>query len=525
MHDRLRHRHFIALPCLLAVIAGSVVSALGSLPARVVQSPAQEQGIIEAGVDTVMKGSDDVQVTTVEGRTLLSEGTLLVRTDGMADLTAGQLGIQSFFGGFSVTVRGGVVTVAALTTAVSVSDGRSLVLVPAGWQWRGGNVIADLVEGVGVWSDARSLAPLPDAFKTAQLDAIRRLPPPLLSSLPPQQQLSIPSLSAIADPLRLPLARSRAEQAENDRFVRSLLHAIDQEDAASLTTLLALERRQTFLHSMHGREILAALLSRETSPVSREASRALVLAPMADDEDVWLLAAVHPALRTEAWALFPSALSQEARSLFLFALPMSDVLPEAIPAFVRQTFSRELSQALSSEKDPALFMTVLLHSLSPVLQDSTFETYPERTQAYRKMLSDAAHAAGLDEIPSVQELLAAWEPVMAGATGEASSPNTAEDSSSSASALSFAEKDALGAQTESLLSQRGAAFTVQTAFTVISADAVHVRRVVFSSPAGDFLYDFTFHPAEQEISDIVRGDEVFPNALPLEAFLKWVKGE
>lgn len=154
-----KHRWLVAAPLFAVCVVVSMSDVFFPATAAVMSSATYK--------------TDGATVLETTSGALLREGTVTVSSEEWTTLTAGDITLSGWNGSFQVTLQQGVVTVAALTTPVHVSDGTRSTLVPAFMQWKGARLAASGTT-LQSWYAPRTVQPLPAFFVT---DALRSLPP------------------------------------------------------------------------------------------------------------------------------------------------------------------------------------------------------------------------------------------------------------------------------------------------------------------------------------------------------------
>ncbi len=195
-----KHRWLVAAPLFALCFVVSMSDALFPVTAAVTSN-------------AIYKTDSTTILDTTSGA-VLREGTVMVSSEEWTTLTAGSLQLSGWNGGFQVSVQQGVVTVAALTTPVLMSDGTRTALVPAFMQWKG----TDLTT-----YEPQSVQSLP-SFYVAEI--LRTLPASMsidASALPAFIEKPDHFLVAAFHPLARDHARVLTAPALGDDVIRLLL--------------------------------------------------------------------------------------------------------------------------------------------------------------------------------------------------------------------------------------------------------------------------------------------------------------
>ncbi|MDD5026496.1 MAG: hypothetical protein PHH13_03940 [Candidatus Peribacteraceae bacterium] len=516
------HRHFLILPVFLFLLLISLFGASSSQNASIMRQtdPKIERfpAVISWGVHAQAMVWSDTLVDRAGSVPRLLSGPLLVKTDGIVEMDVADLHLTGMNGGTYVTVRGGVVTVAALTTSMLATSGQRSVLIPAGLQWSGNGRIASYDAGVTQWAKSRALSAVPATFKRTQLMQLESFP---TVSLPTGSVDFSPGrfFSFAFNGWRLPAAQQRVDRLYEEEVFRELTRCIQEGDRECVMEILHDADNEEDLSDQRGQGILASLLSQISG--DSVMTNMLLTALMRDDR-FWLLATIHPQWRLHAWGVDHPTPSTEMRMLHLFVLPQSDVWVDALPIVILRRWEQEAADLLTLDADPRSLLNHLVSVLVPIVHTETILGYPERARIlatsltnivveYKELLSSTASVA-------VQSLSQPGDEPFDVITHDLE----AAASSSERSMQSFDPERVVGLA-EELLRESGAAFTVQTSFEALDASRVRVTKIVFSGVHGDLSYDFLLDTVQRTVSGVVVGGRPLPNELSLQEFVRWAR--
>ncbi len=487
--SRLCHRHLVILPLFLSVV---VFSSFFSLPVPEVPPEVSSR-----------KGED-----------------ILFQDDGMITVHRDTFSLYGMHGAFTVSEPTGHVSVAALTTPVLVREGDAVSIVPVGFQWRSD------VQG--------ALLPTPSAFHYARLQELRES-----SSSANSARWQAPLV--FPDVLRLPAARRRREDAVTMGYLAALARQIARGRPVARMTRDAVA--SAALASEDGYRIVPSLLAQvQDAPLDRAALFPFLFL----EEEGALLALFHPAFRDHASALLPpGALSADARAAYRLSFPRSDFLPQALAASTFSRWEDDVGVGLSEAGSQSFFAAVL-SVIEDVVRVCARRGYVERAQRYTAAMQ---HFATLVELtPELRERMDALR--SASVTGFSSSAASSNPSSSSVKnpdeAPELVERELvewvedpavrgselvpvvwedLRKRATADLTAHGGMFIAQTVMEPLSPVSVRVISLVLATANGDELFDFVYDTERQEVSDVLRGSERYPYAVPLPRFIEWVRGE
>ncbi len=519
------HRHFLAAPCFLLTIAAIALGGLGASsqefvhweehPAGNVFSLTGVRGMVSLG------GNIDISGEEIE----LREGSVLLSSDGLATLRASRFALLGLAGAFHATLQGDVLSVAAISSPVLILDGERRMLVPMGLQWRGTvSSLPSLDAGLGPWADARSAQSLPTHFQEDQLRRIALLPEP--EETLPTSRMSLP-LSFWKLSYLLPKAQERWGERWSDGVLGVLRQRIERGDEEGARALLGDPRFADALSSARGAQVLLSLLLRAPEGSNLESSILSML--QEGHESLWLLTALHPRYRALAWTLPHPAVSEESQAALLFALPQSDILPEALLPFTLERWA----QAVSSLRDPVPFLEELVARLSPFIARLEEQGYPERARHLAQVLLFLAEPHDSSLSLEARDLLQRmetmdqvsldpvdWEALQAPAEEEVVSGEEEKEVADAPQDFNAQEAEGRAYQ---LLREAGGLFTIETELHALSPDVVHASSVVFASPAGERLFDLDIDVARGVVREVSVDGEEFPYEVPLRSFAEWAR--
>jgi len=469
MEARPCHRHWVMAPLFLSAMAVSSFSAgHGGRPA-----------VASAGLPEV-------------------EGEVLVRDDGVIAFSAGNLVFSGMHGAFTVSVHAGHVSAAALTTPMLVREGDVVSLVPIGFQWRS--------DGKG------ALLPTPSAFHYAWLQKLRESSS---SSHGARWQASF----VFPDALRLPSARRRREDAVTMKHLAALARQIAR--GRPVARMTRDDGVSAALASEDGYRIVPSLLAQvQDAPLDRAALFPFLFR----EEEGVLLALFHPAFRDHASALLPpGALS--ANAAYRLSFPRSDLLPQALAVSTFSRWEDDVAESLS-EAGSQPFFAAVLSVIEDVVRACARRGYVERAQRYTAAMQ---HFATLVELtPELRERMDALR--LASVTGFSSSaasstppPSSVEDPAVRGPEWEPVVWEDLRKRATADLTAHGGMFIAQTVMEPLSPVSVRVLSLVLATANGDELFDFVYDTERQEVSDVLRGSERYPYAVPLSLFREWVR--
>jgi len=517
------HRHFVALPLTLAAVI-FVMLTHGALSN---QMRASVRGA-SSSVSDVLSFADGMQIFRGERGVVktdgavpeLTRGSVLIAHPGIAQIQANGLSLSGLAGAFHVVKNGDFITVSALTTPVLVADGGRRVIVPVGYQWRGEKGLPADVQDGAAWFQARTIEPLPSSFIREQLLTLDTFPdqtPPLPSAV-----------TEIAAPTRFTffsVAYERAQAAWRDSVLGLLRHYLEQGERSQAHALMTnVEMDPAFADE---RSVPAlAILSAQYCPSVPDVC-ALLLSRIAVQENLWLPAAYHPALRSTIWSMQVPAVSAEARSLLVFTLLPSDRQPVSLMPVIGPLWEEEAVSLLFASKERESLFVRLAGAHLPVLRRFAQTGFPERAERMIRALRSVAARTGIAIPSALEKTLKDIENTSAQTVDLAllAEPVAEESSASSAeSAAPQVKVEHVANVAAALLQGTDMLFTTETRIVPVDDQRAHVSGILFAGSDGsDHAYAFDLNVVDQTVSSVVRDEKEYPNALPLEKFLVWMR--
>ncbi len=510
------HRTMVALPVLLGICVLSL-QTVWSFRADVLtadSAPSSERGIVlpSGGRAFVMPGASfDLSVPAV------LDGEVLLAHASMSTLHAGSLELQGWHGGFSVTKHNTSTTIAALSTPVLVQRETEQLLVPIGMQVR----LDTAEQHLGI----DLLKPLPEFYLRERLQKLGALPPLTFSEPVTMQPLPLPEF---LDVLRLPSAEMRNEEEVTHARLVAFFQAFADQDKNAVQSLLLDPQTVQALQSPAGIAMMPDL-----AVLALESSMQGVLMPfLLQHQTLWLLASLHPALRDYVWVTATDATPDDAlRLVRIGAVPLSDLLPQALSALAVQGWKEETQSYLHAHEDQApKMLDELLLVWADVVMRQTQAALPERVQRYAVALAEIAEPfreSLSTESQALLEQIAALPTQLTDVRFEVSS-------SSANSRVTSSEKERVigvgeygqGKETAlAALRSAGGMETEQTSVTALGGQTVRVIGMMFATAQGDQAFSFVFDAGTSEVRDIVKDGKVLPYPLTLEQFVNWLKSE
>lgn len=514
-----RHRHFVVFPLffLIAVISVSPVFSGRSVRASLDASGSVED--LGGGLQAQMTDGAILRRAAVPA---IEQGSGLFRAEGIAQVRVREGTVLALHGAFHIVTDGRDVTVSALTAPVFVLVSGTPVLVPPGMQYRVPSAAPPAAgEDIAAWVAARETMALPAHFLREQILALRDFPQP---EWMPQASFLPAEASALSG--YFPAARERKTEERRLLILGALRSAVESADAEAMRAVLA-PAHSAALSDPLSLPTVVALAARDGVP---SMVRAALLRHLSPRRDLWLLAALHPVLRDGAWTMATPSLSDEERLILAFGLPLCDRQAEGISPVVRGWWARDVERMIADSPRPLPLVSALLEEHLPIVEEYVRLQYPERARALARALAGFAGPVrrhlpadidrGLNGVLSIVD--SSFRPDLAQEVRRDTSAQTAAHPVPETPPVPAEERIA---RVRSALEQAGALFSLRTKLQLLGdGRSVRAEAVFFASAsAGDRECTFDVDIGAGEVSSIMVSGKRMPNAMPLQAFLEWVR--
>lgn len=527
-HTRKRHRHAVVLPLMIGIAV--LTSTLEAMTASVVSFE-------EAESSSILRYDSGQQVLPLHAAVVsrgvsvprLKAGAVLVHGEGVTHLRAREVLVSGLAGGFYASLNGSKLSVAALTSPVSVYTSDERVLIPTGMQWSfNGDVLADFEAGIEAWVADRSLSYAPKRFTDRYVRQLARLVPHdnVLLAHDASPTLLVP------DALLLDKARQDRRKDRVHALLTALKQAVASGDGDEVLRLLTGDPAVESLGSSADIAAMAVLAGR--APAGSDVRR-LLLSWLSLDGDVWLLAGIHPMHSAVAWALIEPDLTVEQRALATITLPASDMNSQAHNHVVLRRWRTLAESVLNDDVSSAdAFADVLTDRTLDAVDFMIAREYPLRAREYVRVLrelsvSHRSHFSqealsrlsaydNLDDVTITDIDIGKYVAVEEEAARD--EPDTEDVPVEESDAMTPEEVERIARDS---LRRSGALFTVDTAVVAVDGTTAHVRSVVYGGTSGDRMFDFKIDVGTEYVRDIKQGAETYPYALDFEKFVRWAR--
>lgn len=512
-----RHRHFVALPIILAVV---LLSLLANFQLH------QDASVLTSSSDIIIArdGTEIIPgaVTTIDTDAVipsLHQGSGLFQNDGILRVQTPVGTVLGLAGTVFISVNNrSSVSVVPITSPVSVTTAKgTIALIPVGYQMMISANLPDSDVGIEQWMAHRKLQDVPPAFLREQLLALDRFPH--ANAFLPEAHLSLPS--AESTHVLLPEAASRAEDRFRQQILGSFRGGIETKDFSHVRDLLAQPRFQFALTDPASSTDLIALTS--SVPLSERGIRTALLSSLSAQPNLWIVAALHPVLRDAVWSLSSPVLSMRDRLLLATVLPYSDSRSVALPSAIYAQW-RDLVHTLVPEVQDLL--TTIVEQQLLLVRRFVAEQYPERASTLLGMLRSLVS----DDVVLSERFAADFHSADESITGDIAASQVSSVSSSAQSSLSSATTAlptlslaALHTRAHEMLTDARALFTTEMAIVPIGGDRVHVAGILFAGADGDHAYSFDLDVVSGQVSTITKDGVALPYPLAFDKFAEWVR--
>ncbi|MCF7844543.1 MAG: hypothetical protein K9M03_01805 [Kiritimatiellales bacterium] len=524
-HQTLRHRHFLLAPAfaLLLVFTGLQGKQIGANVTSEIIDNNKGIRVLKLSDETNIMLFKEAEIENTDLDIHLVKGQALVSNRGYIRMEAGPYVLKSIVGGFHITVRDQVVTVAAISAPVLVQWEDQVVLVPVGLQWRGREKLASLNDGMDTWFKARKLKTVPTNFRREQLVNLNRIPKDSKNQSSKNTILFKEGLSMVLAPFQLPASRERAKKMNEAAFLEQVAEYVSEGDQEGVHALLMLIGVEDVIYSDSGITALAAMLTQASRYplMSRD-----VMTSLSHDAHVWLLLGIHPDFRTTAWSMNRPDLTKEEYLVYLVTLPQADIMPVGFTEYVLARWQLDISDAAEEMDDPSSFLAQVFDLLIDQVESFRRHEYPQRAYVLTELISELfdlhSDLISKDQHDALVNLKLE-EKV------DVSLLETKEEVLPEDAVIVEAEEDVgltpdeVKAKAYELMRSVGALFTVETVIEEISPTTASVRSILFSSANGEQEFEFDLNVISGEVFNIVQNGELSPFSLTLEAFAQWAR--
>jgi hypothetical protein len=523
------HRHIVAFPLFALAIMGVLFLGQGMTVAGSLDPTGYERVDATKEDRLVTLPSSDTRVLVFKGaffelwntRPVLRDGSVLAGSQGLSEIYADRAVVKGINGAFHMTMKNGTLTVAAITTPVSIRVGQQSIAVPAGYLWSSpAGDVAGRSEGWEKWLNDRKATPAPRKFIREMAEKWGKLPESD-GTLKPGDSGQFWSF-----PLQFAAAKERAMERWSENILSTLGALSRAGDTAQFNALLGRSDVQQAIAGQPDSSALGASLIGDTSV---PAIRAEAMPLLHDDNDAFTAAALHPALRSASWTQAPAVNAQvDSDVLRLTNLPLTDTGEEPIPDILLAQWEQEFRSAMDQLGDgKAEFLAAYLPVVHAVSSKFAEKGYPERAQHYRDFILSLGATYRDQLLPETQMFLDAVAHAdiadVALPAPMASASTMATPKKAETIPPEVAEKLRVSAREK--MTRAGAVFSLQTAFTPISPTTVRVTDIVFATPTMDRTLTFLWDMSKDEIHDITTGGKTLPFPLTFDQFGKWARGE
>lgn len=489
-----RHRALVAAPVFILLLMLSLKEGMGATLLSTDTLRSQVGNPIAVQLSAGAKAHQSAEYVDVQ------EGSALLLSDGIASVHIRGDVLLGWSGGFEVIAHPTSYTVVALTTPVLVHRGEDSILVPSFMQWQSED-------------DRYALKPIPEHFLRERLMQ--------LQSLTPSADFS--KDEADSSPLRLPFiqlpaAQDRAMEAGYHSVLQLLLDALREGRAEEARAFLSRQSTQEAIASSVGRSFVPALLHEGIAQNIAEP----FLSAFLSDPGFWMIASLHPDLRSYAWVHRIPDLPRQRLFLALSLLPASDRLTDEVSDLAVEKWAQAFGIFLQHDADPLR----MLQGVLPILEDLA-RSHPVRAKRYASHLLATLAWLQLEEGESLSSLrrIAALEDLSIPLEHAATDPIVSLPAASASQPIDPAKTLELLERARADLAQAGGMFTKETSLTAMHPERVRVENIVIGTSEGDRMFSFTYHIESKSVEEAFHAGKTLPYALPLEQYLRWVRGE
>ena len=524
------HRHIVAFPLFaLGILAVMFLGKATTTLASVDATPYERVDAAKADHVITLPNSD-TRVLVFRGaffelwnaRPILRDGSILAGSNGLTEIYADRVVVKGINGAFHVSMKNGVLTVAAITTPVSVRMGQQSVAVPTGYQWQSpAGDLAGRESGWQQWLADRKPVASPRKFVRDMAEKWAAIP---------SEDTSIEagdSGAFWALPFKFSAAKERAFARWSEGILANLGVLTRSGDTASLEAMLKRSDVQELIAQDSSMSALGATLLGSTEV---PAIRADVIPMLHDDSDAFMLSALHPALRSVAWTHAPDVnVKLDSDLLRLVMLPLTDTGEEPISEILLSQWEEEFRGAMDQLKDDkGAFLAAYMPVLAEVSRNFAETGYPERAQHYRNFILSLGETYH-DQLSAETQMF--LDALLHQDIADIKTPALQDTPEQPSAPVQKPEPippevgEKLRSEAREKMRQAGAVFSTQTAFTPVSPTSVRVTDIIFATSTTDRNLTFVWDMSKDEIRDITTSGKILPFPLTFAQFQTWATGQ
>jgi hypothetical protein len=531
-----RHRHLVAFPVLVAVLAFSIADTQVDIPdvlgsvSHIFGSTEDERFTFESGIHGLVYAGGQLEE---EGDHLVfTKGSALISSKGVTHIESDGIRITTMNGAVHLTRGTRSLVIAALTSPAVIESGDQRMVVPVGMQWEIKEGMATLNDGFTLWMKSRLPMPLPVSFVERKMGDLSLVKAP--ESVLPELRQMLPLDILPEEQLLLEVSESHKENLRHEHVLGVVRSAVESVDADRFEELLNVPIVTAALATERGKEVSATLLS--SIDQQHTVLRMLVLQQIIDNETVWLASSFHPQYRDIAWSIFEPDVSVESHLSRTFLLPFSTFSADDFSDFVFERFAVSLRGMLGKVGDSDAFGEHIVQAHMPLIDRLEERGYPRRakhlSQTLLELIADIENPT--EAVEQAREALLLRDRINIAPLPPKREPTSIEEDVEEKEEVPEPEPEPVPEVTLStqqveskaylLLEDAGALFTVNSAIAAYEGNKARVMDVLFSTESEDRAVSFTLDVVTQTVSDIeINGDTDFPYTPSFEGFVNWVR--
>lgn len=245
------------------------------------------------------------------------------------------------------------------------------------------------------------------------------------------------------------------------------------------------------------------------------------LSALMPNEEVWMLASLHPQYRAQAWSLPTGDYTTESQLVRLIAFPYLDGSSESVEEFAMDRWSESVEEAALSVEIPEKFIERFFRTHFPLVKQMRERGYPERADLLAMHLRFLLEKWEATLPPELNEILASLQRDQ----NVALLPETSESvqEKPAAPAVNTLDPEEVRKRAYSLLHDTAALFTVETTVEPGEGNTARIEDVLFGGTREDRMVSFTLDVETKVVSQVEIEKKSYPFHMELSAFLEWMK--
>jgi len=257
-------------------------------------------------------------------------------------------------------------------------------------------------------------------------------------------------------------------------------------------------------------------------PSSSRMDQFNALTVLMPNEDIWMLASLHPQFRAQAWSLPTGEYSTEAQLVRLIAFPYLDGSSETVEEFAMDRWSESVQEAALSVELPEKFIERFFHTHFPLVAQMRERGYPERADLLATHLRLLLEAWRTELPPELTDILSELQRDQ-NVTLHPEKPAETVVEKLATPVIVALDPEEVRKRAYSLLQDTAALFTLETTVEPGEGNTARIQDVLFGGTHEDRKVSFTLDVEKKMVSEVELEKKSYPFHLEWSAFLEWMK--